>query len=255
MTHLHPRCRLAAKGRNVLVSEWDQAAIVRHEQIISGRDLSFKHITMPTTLRLANLAPHHRVLDVGCGSGVLTKRLASECQEVVGIDPAPQYILIAREFCRNTHNALFVKGFVEDQIIGTIGCFDVAVANMVLMDCANLDVVLSSVAEFLTPAGCLVATITHPFYWAKYWGYDTEPWYQYETELEIEAPFVISTQACDFVTTHFHRPLSHYAAALAKAGMALTEIEEPMPTEAVAQHYPSPWKFPRFLAFRAVKLS
>ena len=37
-------------------------------------------------LTLLDLQPAHRLLDLCCGNGLLTKRLAAHCQEVTGVD-------------------------------------------------------------------------------------------------------------------------------------------------------------------------
>jgi ubiquinone/menaquinone biosynthesis C-methylase UbiE len=41
--------------------------------------------------------PAHRVLDVGCGPGSLSIRLARQCREVCGVDVTPEMIRVAQE--------------------------------------------------------------------------------------------------------------------------------------------------------------
>lgn len=47
-------------------------------------------------LQLATDIEAHKVLDLGCGTGLLTRALAAQGHEVVGIDPAPAMLAYAR---------------------------------------------------------------------------------------------------------------------------------------------------------------
>ena len=55
------------------------------------------------------------------------------------------------------------------------------------------------------------------------------------------------------MTTHVHRPMSAYLAALRRAGFAVDEMREPLPDRANAARFPEPWRYPRFLALRCVR--
>ena len=60
--------------------------------VLGGLGTGFKR----RIVRLAKLTPEERVLDVGCGTGVLTRLAAQEAAEAVGIDAAPAMIEVAR---------------------------------------------------------------------------------------------------------------------------------------------------------------
>lgn len=48
-------------------------------------------------LGLADELEAHRIVDLGCGTGVLTRQLAASGRQVVGIDPAPAMLAVARQ--------------------------------------------------------------------------------------------------------------------------------------------------------------
>jgi ubiquinone/menaquinone biosynthesis C-methylase UbiE len=51
---------------------------------------------------LAGLGPGDRVVDVGCGPGVAVRRAAAVATSVVGVDPAPVMLRVARALSRVT---------------------------------------------------------------------------------------------------------------------------------------------------------
>ena len=86
------------------------------------------------TLRHAALKPGERFLDVGCGTGVLT-RMAAEIVGAsglaLGIDPAPRMIAVARKNAAGGSRAEFRLAAIE-RLPFESGSFDVAVASLML---------------------------------------------------------------------------------------------------------------------------
>jgi arsenite methyltransferase len=81
-----------------------------------GEEMEDHHlpITEPV-LPLMDLKPNDRVLDVGCGSGWLCRRIARLVPEgrVVGIDIAPEMVRRAREASRKYANLNFMEGAAD----------------------------------------------------------------------------------------------------------------------------------------------
>lgn len=237
------------KSRCELAREWDQLANERHAQIVSGSDISFTHVLVPTVLRLLAHADTTTVIDVGSGTGDLTVRLSNISGTVIGVEPSRACIELARSHTRGTTDVYFVEAYLEEAV-GTLagkGC-TAAVASMTLMTAPDTRGLARALAQLLPRGGHFAATLCHPWFWPKYWGYWTAPWFDYTKEIYIEAPFAISRKRTDIRTTHIHRPLEQYVGVFADAGFRVASMLEPMPTPEMEVLYPEPWPFPHFLA-------
>jgi hypothetical protein len=122
------------------------------------------------------------------------------------------------------------------------------------MTVPDLRAFAKALAKLMQVRARFVATIIHPCFWPKYWGYEDELWFHYEVETFIEAPFVISKRQTEVRTTHVHRPLEQYFKCFDEQGFRLDAITEPMPSKDIQSLYPVPWRFPRFLALRWKKV-
>jgi hypothetical protein len=101
-----------------------------------------------------------------------------------------------------------------------------AVANTTLGTVANLPGVLTAINRCLQPSGVFVLTIPHPCFWPTYWGYAEAPWFKYDAEIAIAAPFRIASEGTALVTTHVHRPLRQYLTMLKAGGFELERFRE-----------------------------
>ncbi len=252
MTGLRP---CPAKSHAELAREWDRLAEERHRQIASGEDLSFEHVVVPTTWRLFEGADRAVVLDIGSGTGEFTLRLAQVAGRVIAVDPSRASVALARRVCHPAQNVRFVEASLEEAASSPDeGPVTAAVAVMTLMTAPDLRGFAKALAALLQARARFVATLTHPWFWPKYWGYEDEPWFHYEVETFIEAPFVISRRRTEVRTTHIHRPLEQYVNVFAEEGFRLDALAEPMPPPEVQALYPAPWRFPRFLGLRWEKV-
>lgn len=246
--------RVWNKTQDQIACEWDSIAELRSQQIRSGKDISYDHILAPTVLALVEGGDRSAVLDVGCGCGFLTGKIAATSKRVTGIDISPTSIRLAKEHCLGVGNIDFVNGAIEELMPSVEGHpFTLAVANMSLMAMLHLDAALAALSRLVRPCGHLAFTITHPCFWPQYWNYSRE-WFRYGEEIVIEAPFHISLDQSDyFTTTHIHRPLEQYVSALEKSDFKIVQVLEPMPSPEVERLYPRPWEYPRFMGALCVR--
>jgi ubiquinone/menaquinone biosynthesis C-methylase UbiE len=239
-------------SRETIRDEWNIFAPYRHNQIISGKDISYDHVLVPIIQRMIKNKKQNEIIDIGCGSGELTKNLSNNCDHIIGIDPSRKSIQIAKEYCKDRNNISFEETFAEDY--NCLGYFDLAVANMVLMDSLNINGIFRSIYNMLTNDGALVFTITHPCFWPIYWGYFNKKWFNYYSEIPIKTEFKITNEQTSYKTTHIHRPLNTYLKEISKAGFYIEEIREPYPDwNNIEQTNGYSYSYPRFIGISCVK--
>jgi 2-polyprenyl-3-methyl-5-hydroxy-6-metoxy-1,4-benzoquinol methylase len=75
-----------------------------------------RHLLAPLARVLAELPEQGRLLDVGCGHGVFSNALAlgSRERDVLGIDPSPAKIAVARASGAGIPNVRYLQGIVQD---------------------------------------------------------------------------------------------------------------------------------------------
>jgi SAM-dependent methyltransferase len=240
------------KTQQDLASEWDAVAEARFVQLRDRRDITYAAVLVPIVCRLADVGAADRVIDAGCGSGFLTALVAEAADRVIGVDPSSKQIALANAH-NHRANVEYVNATLESFAATRPGRADIVIAHMTLMDVPSLGGFLSAARLVLRPGGAFIATLTHPWFWPQYWGYESAPWFRYSDEIQIEAPFVISLDSQPIgTTTHIHRPISTYLTTIVDTGFELQRVCEPMPTAEVEDLYPEPWAAPRYLALRAL---
>ena len=120
---------------------WDAAAYAAHAGFVPA-------LGAPV---LALLAPRagERVLDLGCGDGVLTARIAAAGAAVVGADAAPGMVAAARAAGLDARE-------VDGQALAFEREFDAVFTNAALHWMPRADDVLAGVARALKPGGRFV---------------------------------------------------------------------------------------------------
>ena len=110
----------------------------------------------------ANPGHRRKVLDVGCGTGILSRALVSfgDIVKVTGIDPVQAYLSFAREAVP-TRRAQFEVGAAESLPFAD-SAFDAALALLVLQDFVDPEQAVREMARVTRPGG-VVATCQWDF--------------------------------------------------------------------------------------------
>ncbi|MGF1445142.1 MAG: class I SAM-dependent methyltransferase [Pikeienuella sp.] len=121
---------------------WSAAAYGRHARFVS--DLG------APVLELLDPRPGERILDLGCGDGALTARIAGSGALVTGVDTSAEMVAAAR-----------ARGVAAELGDGTAlsfeAAFDAVFSNAAMHWMTEPDAVLRGVARALRPGGRLVA--------------------------------------------------------------------------------------------------
>jgi SAM-dependent methyltransferase len=116
------------------------------------------NILLPTIQEFVSLLPQKpRVLNLGCGPGYESMRLASTGAEVVGIDLSPENIRIARSRCPQCQ---FAEADFR-QLDGRWGTFDgvLASASLIHLTPEDLIAVSGRIADVLKTTGKLLVLV------------------------------------------------------------------------------------------------
>jgi trans-aconitate methyltransferase len=100
-------------------------------------------------LALLAPAPGERILDLGCGDGALTSKIATACTSVVGVDGAPDMVRAARALGVDAH-------LMDGQHLTFDAAFDAVFSNAALHWMQDGAAVIAGVYRALRPGGRFV---------------------------------------------------------------------------------------------------
>ncbi|HSI41246.1 MAG TPA: bifunctional 2-polyprenyl-6-hydroxyphenol methylase/3-demethylubiquinol 3-O-methyltransferase UbiG [Xanthobacteraceae bacterium] len=100
-----------------------------------------------------------RILDIGCGGGLLSEPLARMGAEVVGIDPAQTNVAVAALHAREAGVAVDYRATTAEALADAGERFDVVLAMEVVEHVADVGLFMRRAAEMVKPGG-LMCTAT-----------------------------------------------------------------------------------------------
>lgn len=108
-------------------------------------------------INLLNLDPSKTVLEIGCGTGRIAKKIISQCKKYVGIDISTKTVNVARNHFENFDNAFFVnEDFLEYKANQK---YDVIYSTLTFMHIKEKEEALIRVFNLLKRKGKFVLSI------------------------------------------------------------------------------------------------
>lgn len=221
---------------------WDEIAEYWDDYMGEKSNQFHRELIRPYTEALLNPLEGQTILDIACGNGNFSRRLAEIGANIIAFDYSPK--MIERAKLRSVQHVDRIEYKVMDAtkyddllFLGT-GAFDSAVANMAFMDIADLVPLVQALKKLVKPAGAVVFSITHPCFQSPAMRkiYETEEQngeiisrssiqiFHYQTPQPYQA---IGIKGQSTPHLMFHRSLSYYCQLFFQAGFILDGIEEP----------------------------
>src|SRR5262249_3848707 len=142
---------------------WDANAEFWDERMADGNDF-FNILVWPAVERLLRPTAGERLLDVACGNGVTSRRLARAGAIVTAIDFSSEMIGRAQQRDARTGIDYRMIDATNSEGLLSLGAasFNGALCNMALMDMAEIDPLMTALASLLKPGGRFVFSVVHP---------------------------------------------------------------------------------------------
>lgn len=238
-----------------VAAAWNRNTALWTNEVRAGFDFYRELYTLPAFLDFMPSIAGQRMIDLGCGEGSNTRRLAKLGGLMTGVDLSSEMIQRARQ--KEEEEPLGIAyeiGSFNDLSFFDEGRFDCAVSTMALMDGPDLPAAIRAASRVLRPGGTLCFSVLHPCFitpalqwligedgkhvglrigryfektpFVEYWRFGRRP---HTTELQPYAqPFEVPC---------FPRTLSDYINAVSEAGFRIVKIEEPRPSEEMARKH------------------
>jgi SAM-dependent methyltransferase len=226
---------------------WEKAAHWWQLNFTEGADPEYEEQILPLVERYARGA--RRVLDIGCGEGQVSRRLAGQGAEVVGLDVTESQI-------RRAHDRGGLSGCLRaraHQLPCRDAGFDTVVLCLAIEHVEPFEAAIKEVARVLTPGGRFLLFLVHPLLqspgsgWVEVIDSDEHFW-RVGSYLDDD----ISTDQVgpEIHLTFIHRPLSRYVHEMGRYGLLIDDMVEPAPPLSIVQDtggYPNGGSIPRLL--------
>ncbi len=227
---------------------WDNAAALRQEQIETGLDLTFSEVFLPYYNKLISECNPSSVLEVGCGTGHLSREICNIVSKVVALEPSSGMYEIAKGVLCKT-NVNVINQSIQD--FHSNDTFDIILSHMCVQTIYDINIFFSSIRMFLSEGSHFIFSIPHPCFYNEYKKIFSCEEYSYMTSIKKEITFAITKDKNRSIAgvPYNHRPISAYFYHLKRNNMVAIDFHEIIPDQKVQLLYGEPWKTPRYCVF------
>ncbi|WP_162924663.1 class I SAM-dependent DNA methyltransferase [Rubrobacter indicoceani] len=236
---------------------WDRKASYWDRMMGDGNAFQ-ETLISPTTERLLGGVSDRRILEIACGNGVMTRRLAALGAEVLATDLSETFLELAR--LRRAENAGRIEYRLADATdeaqllaLGHPSGYDAAVCSMALMDLPEIEPLFRSLAKLLRPGAPFVFSVQHPCFNSNAAtmvseGSDRDGKPATENSVRVSGYLNVPPGRGAGMPGepnphfYFHRPLHELLGAGFANGFIVDGLEEPGFPEETDAPYPSSWR-------------
>lgn len=225
---------------------WNHNAVFWDQRMGEGNYFQ-RELVGPTSERLLEIQPGEMVLEIACGNGVFSRRLAALGARVIASDLSEKLIELAQARTVNQREQIeyrILDATSEEQLLALgVERFDAAVCNMGMMDMSEIDPLLRALRQLLKPEGRFVFSIMHPCFNARsVLGMEVDDSsgelvathsVKISKYLSYEPQRGVAMRGQPISHYYFHRSLQMLFNSCFQAGFVLDGLEEPAfhPTE------------------------
>jgi SAM-dependent methyltransferase len=221
---------------------WNANAQIWDDRMGDNGNDFFNILCWPVLASMLDLATDSRVLDIACGNGLTSRRLADLGAQVTAFDFSSNLIEHAKArssqlLTRISYQVLDATD--ESQLLTTLTSrtpFDAALSNMALFDMPEIEPLFRVLPKLLKPNGIFVFSLMHPSFNNPSAALMAEEWD--DGELHTRYAVKVSRYMTPFTSKglalrnqpkpqlYFHRPLQDYLSLAFQNGFVLDGFAE-----------------------------